>query len=78
MFSVSLTSSCIILTTIQTNQLQHRHRPQVHITEMPARSLGQLLELGFGKFQTFTFHVLVRRVGQQLMEGDDISGDLKF
>lgn len=43
-----------------------------------ARSLGELLQFGFGKFQTFPFHVLVRCVGQQLVESDDISWNLKL
>lgn len=39
--------------------------------------LWQLLQFGFSKLQTLVFHVLMRCVCQQLMECDDVAGDLK-
>lgn len=41
------------------------------------RILWQLLQFGFSKLQTLVFHVLMRCVCQQLMECDDVAGDLK-
>jgi hypothetical protein len=41
----------------------------VHLT-------GKLLELGSGCFKALPFHVVVGRVGQELMESDDVAWDL--
>lgn len=38
---------------------------------------GQLLQFGLGIVQAVPLHVLVRRVGQEFMEGQDVPGDLQ-
>lgn len=37
---------------------------------------GQLLKFGFGELKTLALHMLVRRVGQQLMQSDDVAWNL--
>lgn len=43
-----------------------------------SRSPGQLFQLGLGIVQAVALHVLVRSVGQQLMQRQDVPGDLRW
>lgn len=40
--------------------------------------LWQLFQFGLGEFQALALHMLMGRVRQQLMEGDDVSRNLAF
>lgn len=83
MFSVSLTSSCIIL---RKRTFHHSHLDlTLHLQQTQVESHiffcvsipGKLLQLRFGIVQTVSLYVFMGRVGQEFVERENIARNLE-